>query len=985
MLEVAWSRSLSLSLGNSSQAIATVVASMMMGLCLGSLAASRLLHRRLPNPARAYGAVEIGIGCFAALTPLIFRILPAALDPLYELPLPLFTFLRFLIVFTLLLPASAGMGATLPLATAALSRLPFRTNGRGDAGAASLGGMLYGLNTLGAFAGTLAAGFVLLPSLGLLRTTLLAAAISATVGAAAWSLSRAPLARREAAPAAGARSGERRARWILPLYAASGCLSMIFEITWTRALSPLVGTSVYSFTLILGAILAGIGAGSLLLSRRRLEAVDPARAFAAGELLLALCAFLSTWGLGAFPELLLRALAGTGAGPASILLREFLLFAGIVLPPALLLGGLFPFAARLVQRVDPEAGAEVGKAYAWNTAGGIAGSLAAGFLLVEALGSERLLVLAAAASALVALGAVALAEGRRFRLAAGAIAAGMALLFPFLVPAWDLYRMTSGVTQLVRHAAAGGGGAGLEELRKLASPPGAEVAFHREGRSSTVTVVREKGYVFLRVDGKADASTLPADMLTQVLLGQLPFLFAPADSDACVIGYGSGVTSRAVLTHPVRRLDTLEIERQVIEASPFFETANLRPLSDPRSRLILDDARTALAYRPDRYDVIISEPSNPWMAGVNNLFTSEFYALARRRLKPGGIFCQWVQAYEMSGRSLQVILDTVSRSFPCAHLFASRLGADMLVLASDRPLSLAPGAAALFPDRPEVAEDLARVGIYAFADLALRYTAPLPPPDPGAVLNTDDNSLIQYRAPLDLIRFEEGAGPLRRIPLSIGALLALFYPGRGEAEALPEVARAARRLGAGETVEAIASYLEKKGHGGEAKQVLAMTGSPAPAAEGPGSEGFLAQAEERVLGGDAPGALAALERAEALGLRSAEENSRAGFVYLKVRRFAEAEKRLDAAASDPSSPLLYRSLAGRGAVRYRLGRRAEGLADIAAAKAMNPDDPLAYLLLGWAYREVNEPGLARRELEDGLRKAPGDPRLVRALAGVSSP
>jgi spermidine synthase len=993
VLEVAWSRSLSLSLGNSHQAVATVVASMMAGLCLGSLVAARRLHRPIPNLVRAYGAVEMGIGGFAVLTPLLFALLPLILGPLYALPASLFNLLRFLMVFTLLLPASAGMGATLPLATAALAADRSAATGAARADVGSLGGRLYGLNTLGAFAGTLAGGFLLLPGLGLLGTILAAGATSFAVGITAWSLGGSPAGDRPAAKPASDPANSQApavprapgAGWILPLYAASGAVAMIFEITWTRSLAPLVGSSVYSFTLILGAILAGIGAGSLALSHRRLQGIDPAWGFAAGELLLSFFAFLSTWGLKYFPELLLVTLARFPGSPVAVLSREFALFFVVVLPPALILGALFPFAARLARRLDPEAGAEVGRAYAWNTAGGIAGSLAAGFYLVEALGSERTLVVASAAGAVLALAALRLASGRRSRIVAAAAAAAMALAFPFLSPSWDLYLMTSGVTQMVRKTIREGGGSQTgANLLATVRPPAAEVVFHKEGKSSTVTVVREKGHTFLRVDGKTDASTLPPDMLTQVLLGQVPFFFAATPDDACVIGYGSGVTSHAVLTHPVRHLDNIEIERQVVEASPFFEAVNSRPLNDPRSRLILDDARSALAYRAMSYDVIISEPSNPWIAGVNNLFTREFYQLVRRRLKPGGVFCQWVQIYEMSGDNLRVILDTVASSFPHTHLFASQLGADLLILASEQPLALAPGAASLFPDRPGVAEDLGRIGVRRLEDLALRYTAPLPVPDPGASMNTDDNSFIQYRAPLDLIRLDNSPSPLLSIPAADEALMALFFPGRREEEVFPKLALAAGRLGAKGTVEAIAVMLERKGHPDEAREVR---GAPVVKDLLPGGSGpvdYLALAEEKIRAGDGEGAIGALSKAESLGLQGAEESSRAGYVWLKVRHFADAERRLDAAYGEATGALRYRTLAGRGAARYSLGRKQEGLADLAAAKRLSPDDPLAYLLQGWAYREAGESDLARQELQEGLKKAPGDPRLIHALDGVPS-
>jgi len=977
VLEIAWSRALSLSLGNSYQAVATVVASMMAGLCLGSLTAARFLPR-LGDPARGYARVELGIGFYSLLTPLLFAGLPLLLAPLYSLPAIVFALIRFAIVFLLLMPASAGMGATLPLATAALA--PAQAD---EAGSGSTGGRLYGWNTLGAFTGTLTAGFALLPLLGLFKTTLIGSFAGLCAGALVLSLYRAgtPVPSGPAVPLSP--TPESRADfWVLPLYAASGAVALIYEITWTRVLAPLAGTSVFAFSLILAALLAGIGGGSLLLSGRRLSR-DPARAFAAGQILLSVSAFLSLWGLAYFPELLLGLAQrqNEGTGPGWLLFQEFLLFALIVLPPGMILGGLFPFAARLMERRASQAGSGVGRAYAWNTAGSLAGSLAAGFFLVERFGSEKTLAGACVASAVLgALSALLLPPGRIRAWTMGAGIAAAAVI-PWMVPTWDIYRMTTGITQLLRQAsrAIGRGGPSLNELRHPAS---VEVVFHREGKTSTVTVVKEKGQTFLRVDGKVDASTLAPDMLTQALMGHLPFFFARDPKDVFVLGYGSGVTTGSVLTHPVRSVDTVEIEAEVIAASPLFEAVNRRPLQDPRHHLFVEDARTVLSYGGKDYDIIISEPSNPWMAGVNNLFTREFYALARQHLRGGGVFCQWVQAYEMSNRSVHTILDTLAASFPHAQLFASQLGTDMILLASEEPLRLVPGAAELFPDRQEVASDLARVGVKNLPDLALRYTAPLPAPPPRTLLNTDDNSLIQYRAPFDALRLRfVGDAPRRNTP-SPEAMMNLFFPGRTDAEVFPVLARSAQRIGAKATVESIAEYLEQQGLKAEAQQVRAMASNAIGVGTAATAAYILVLAEERIRLGDGFGAMDALKQAEAKGLEGADQLSRSGYVWLKVRRYAEAEKQLDQAAADSASPVHYRALAGRGAARLHLGRREEGLKDIAAAKSISPQDPLAYLLLGLAYKDVGDPAAARRELQAGLKVAPNDPRLVHALDGL---
>jgi len=980
VLEVAWSRNLSLALGNSHQAVATVVASMMTGLFLGSLTAARAL-RRIRHLPRAYGLVEMGVGAYAALTPFLFKILPLALSPLYALSSPAFLFLRFLLVFLLLLPPSAGMGATLPIVTAALSRR--EKSGPRDSG--SVGGRLYGLNTLGAFVGTLAGGFVLLPTLGLLASTLAGAATSLGVGTIVWLLSDTLLRQGPESPGKPTRSepADRSAGWILPLYAVSGGVAMVYEITWTRTLAPIAGTSVYSFTLILAAILAGIGLGSLVLSTRFAGRIDPARGFAGGQILLAAVAFASTWGLKIFPDLMLGVASRNPSSPGAFLFWQFVLFGLIVLTPGLILGALFPFASRLLGRLERQAGAEVGRVYAWNTAGSILGSLAAGFFLVETLGSEATLALASVASASLGLAGLALAGGKWFRPVAGTIGTVLALSIPFLIPQWDLYRMTSGVTQTLRNLRQMGPGASLSDLIAGASSPDARIVFHREGKTSTVTVIREWNVTWLRVDGKTDASSNPGDMLTQVLLGQLPFFFSRDPLDACVIGYGSGVTSHAVLTHPVRLLDNVEIERQVVEASPFFDGVNFRPLSDPRSRLIVDDARTALAYRPQTYDVIISEPSNPWMAGVNNLFTSEFYALAKHRLKPGGIFCQWVQSYEMSSRSLKAILDTLASSFAHVHLFSPPMASDLILLASDRPLELAPGAAEFFPDRPGAVEDLARIGVRSLPDAAILYIAPIPRPAPGGVLNTDDNSLIQYRAPMEMLR---GMEPDRTFfTLSSADLRRIFFPGLDEKSALVELANAADRRGGLETLEAIVGLLEQKGFQGEGKE---MRDRAAALKKSQDIErqvnGLLLLADARGKARDPEAAITALTQAQELGIRGPDQNSRAGYAFLNVGRYAEAEKYLDRAVSEPSSSVYYQALAARGAARYRLGRREDGTSDILAAKTLDPGEPLAYMLFGLALFDAGQREAAFQELRAGLSVAPEDERLLSTLEYLSS-
>lgn len=970
VMEVAWSRTLSLILGNSHQAVATVVASMMTGLFLGSLLAARRLPeiRHLP---RTYGLLEMGIGVYGALTPMIFALLGLVLGPLYLLPSGLFFILRFLVVFIVLLPPSAGMGATLPIVVAALSQ---SASGKsGDSG--SVGGWLYGLNTLGAFIGTLAGGFLLLPGLGLLQATLCGAGTSLAVGALVWLLSNSLLRQeqREASAPARAKATERMPL-VLPLYAASGFVAMVYEITWTRIMAPVAGSSVYSFTLILAAILAGIGLGSLVLSTRVGRWIPPGRGFVAGQILLGAVAFGSMWGLKQFPHIMLSVAVRYPSDPQAFLLREFLAFGAIVLAPAILLGALFPFASRLLHTLETEAGADVGRVYAWNTAGSLFGSLAAGFILIEMLGSRNTLVLACVASLSLGLAGLVLAPGRFFRPAAGLSAAALALLIPFLIPSWDLYMMTTGVTQLLRNIRNMGQSATVDQILAFAQAPDVHILFHKEGKTSTVTVVREWTDRWLRVDGKTDASTSSTDMLTQTLLGQIPFFFARNPQTVAVIGYGSGVTAHSALTHPVRLVETIEIEQQVIEASIFFEEVNGKPLSDPRHRLIIDDARTALMYRPQTYDIIISEPSNPWLAGVNNLFTTEFYALVKKRLAPGGIFCQWFQSYELSDESLQVLLNTAASSFPHVHLFGSYMGSDMILVASEKPLALAPEAVSLFRDSPEVARDLARVGLHNLADLALLYTSSVRAPASGALLNNDDNSLIQYRAPLELL---QGLEPQRAfIQASEEDLLQLFYPGVEKKVALLAVGNAAYGRKALPTLEYFAGRLQEMGDVDASAQLRGLSETLKNQLKNSAIvQQSLGAAEARISSKDIQGAVAVLAEAQAAGLTTAEEWARAGMIFLSAGKNAEAEHALDQAVSLADPRFQYQSLAARGAARYRLGRFDEGKADIDAAKQLDPSGDVAYLLHALALHDAGDREAAIQELQDGIKVAPEDKRL----------
>lgn len=338
-----------------------------------------------------------------------------------------------------------------------------------------------------------------------------------------------------------------------------------------------------------------------------------------------------------------------------------------------------------------------------------------------------------------------------------------------------------------------------------------QVLFHRQGRVANVSVVRTGTTIALLVNGKTDATVARGpDMTTQVLLGQLPLLFAPRARDVCIVGYGSGCTTESVLTHSVRRALTVEIEPAVVEASTSqFREFVGEPLADPRSRLLIEDAGTYLRSTARRFDVIISEPSNLWIAGMADLFTRDFYRAARSRLREGGVFCQWVQCYQTSPATVNTVFRTFGTVFPHGQVFYVDTAEDLILVASaDRELALDPSALAAAMSPPGVARNLAEVGVLSPADLLRFYRGRIRNYVARAgrgPVNTDDNAYLEHQAPFDLLVGGTSAPLFAWTPSAVSDL-ADELSGRPTAADLLD--RAAERAAAAEN-EAAASGLRR--------------------------------------------------------------------------------------------------------------------------------------------------------------------------------
>lgn len=747
ILEVAWSKQLSYLLGNTLFAVSTVVAAFMAGLCVGSALLSRRT-RPIASPLRVYGLLQLAIGVYGVISIPLFRATEPLLRALHQSTQGTgFLIARFLVVLVVMLGPVMLMGMTLPLLTSCFAGDRERY--------ARVAGVLYGLNTLGAVLGTLCAGFVLLPALGLLRSTWLAGSLDIAVGLVAIVIARGltrsvptQQERRDVAP-----STWNAAQWRLAiLFGLSGAVALLCEVAWFRLLGLTLGPSVDAFTTMLAVYLAGIGIGSAVaapwIERSRREGLFW---LATLEGAFALLTLGGLYFANALPHLQLswsstwmRDLGDGGFALAQLAVAALLLFA-----PCLCLGALFPAAVRALGEVGPGGRADrsIARLYLCNTAGSIAGTLLGGFVLLPEFGTWASLRTAGIASAAIGVTFHLLrTTSPRARLMGAISTIVAAALLGIFAPAWDVVAYNRGLYR----GAFGSSGAGSEH-----ADPG-ELLYFREGLTTPVAVFRTFGGASLYVSGKPDASTGLTDAQTQLLLGHLPVLFCPEPRKVAVIGYGSGMTVGAVLAHPeVRSVDVLEIERAVLDASPYFECINGNPFDDPRSHVIVEDGRTWLGYTKERYDVISSEPSNPWIAGVANLFTVDFYRTVRARLAPRGVFAQWIQNYSISPEVFESMLGALHEVFPHLLVFQPNLG-DFLILASADPIAVPWPEFARRCAEPTVAASLRRVEIDDPLELAFFLSAPEELAAAIAararIRNTDDNAWLEHRMPREMIR-----------------------------------------------------------------------------------------------------------------------------------------------------------------------------------------------------------------------------------------
>jgi spermidine synthase len=738
-----WARDLHLLLGTSADAITVVLSAFMAGLGLGAVLGGRLTAR-VGRPLRTYALLELGIGGWALAFPHLVR----EATPLYVAlgEWPGASVWRAGLAGALLLPPTLAMGATLPL----LSRLV--ADRRGTVG--DRVGQLYAANTAGAVFGTAAAGLFTLPFLGAAAT----AALSAT-GNFVLALGALVLQPRFPPPAVfddleEAEPGSILATpgvvWVAFL---AGLAVLSCEISWSRLVGLILGGSTYAFTAMLLAVLLGVAVGGRIggpLADDALRFGGTAavlRGLAVIEGLVAAWLLLSLFLWPLLPYVfvwMFDAMSGR-ENPVAVFGASFCTAVLVLLVPSTLSGVAFPFAIRAAVGGSEEVAGPVGRVYGANTLGGVLGAALTGFVVLPVFGLQACVAVAASLHLFAAAGALRFGRSGT-RAAVVALAAAGAL---FVRAPWNPMWMSGGMYQYVSrfsdHTMAGIERFALHDQ---------ELLFYDEGRSTVVTVGRNvsTGNLWLANNGKIDAST-SGDLPTQVLASLIGAQHSEKLDRALVIGLASGITAGALTTVPtLRQLEVAELEAAVVEASALFREHNHDLLANPRVTVVANDGRNHLLRAPPgTYDLVVSEPSNPYLSGVANLFTEEFWRLGRSRLVPGGVWAQWLQLYGMGPSELRGLMGTFADVFPEVAVYVTIEGADLVLVGSDRPIVPRPELAARLLAAEPVKLELERIGIRFPLDLVAlhamnRAQALAFAGDARRV--TDDNLLVEYAAPI---------------------------------------------------------------------------------------------------------------------------------------------------------------------------------------------------------------------------------------------
>jgi predicted membrane-bound spermidine synthase len=711
--ESIWTHYLKLFLGHAAYAQALVLAVFMGGMAVGSLLCSKY-SERLGNLLIGYAIIEVIIGiCAVLFHPLYTRFIKTAFTsfiPALSSPMAVAAF-KWSTATVLILPQSILLGMTFPLMTAGLIR-------RFPHAPGSIVAMLYFTNSIGAAVGVLAAGFLFIGWSGLPGTLVIAGIINFLVAAAVWIEDRRahPLQReRLVPPGVAAPAAEAPHRTVYALFLAiallTGLSSFIYEIGWIRMLSLVLGSSTHAFELMLSAFISGIAFGGLWIKRRIDSIDDPRRFLALVQVAMGLLALatLPVYG-GTFNAMswLMGNLPITETGYVLFNIASHGIAMVIMLPAAFCAGMTLPLITTALLR-SGTGERSIGAVYGFNTIGSILGVITAIHLAMPLLGLKGMIMLGAGIDIALGLGIAWWVVPSRSLRAVYSTVGILALVVTAFWVTLDPNKMASGVYR---------GGA-------LWNAGGQQTVFHRDGKTATVSITQESNIMSIRTNGKIDAGIQidgrghSQDEETMVLAGALGIMLHPEASKAAIIGWGSGLTTHTLLTDPrIKSVDTIEIEPEMIRAATFFGPRVRLAYDDPRSHRHIEDAKSYFSFHNKKYDIIISEPSNPWVSGVASLFTQEFYARIRDYLNENGILIQWMQLYDIDLPLVASIMNALAPYFSDYVVYAAS-AVDMLIVACPEGTIRKPDSSFLSVDG--LAAEMRRIGVNGISDIDIRF------------------------------------------------------------------------------------------------------------------------------------------------------------------------------------------------------------------------------------------------------------------------
>ncbi len=683
--ESIWTQYLRLFLGHAAYAQTVVLAMFMGGMAMGSWLVARYAAR-LRDLLWGYLVVEALIGIFGVL---FHRLFIAATDFSFATVIPALPSgatiqaYKWSLAALLVFPQSVLLGMTFPLISIGIiRRWPERTG--------ETLSTLYFTNSLGGAIGVLVSGFVLIRAVGLPGTALTAGLLNVALALGVWLIVR---RRREPSPisqivpstTAASSATNRAARWFVIAAFLTGAASFMYELGWIRMLSLVLGSSTHSFELMLSAFIFGLAFGGLYV-RKRIDLIANPESYLGGIMLtMGMLAALTVPASNLMFDVMawsIRTFTPTDGGYIAFNAVSQSIALLIMMPATFCAGMALPVLTHALMRRGAGETA-IGTIYSVNTLGAIVGVLLTVHLLMPRIGVKGVILVGACIHVVLGLSRL-VPSGLRRPATACAMALSVAVLGIVVVlgqidpmrVATSVYR--SGVARLA---------------------PGVEVTYLRDGKTATVSLIEWRGRVSIATNGKPDASIqmtpgeLTPDEATMILAAAMPLSLHPRAVRIANIGFGSGLTSHTLLTSPhIERLDTIEIEPMMVEAAHQGFGPRVRNVfEDRRSHIVYEDAKTFFAAAREPFDLIVSEPSNPWVSGVATLFSDEFYGEIVRHLRPDGYFTQWLQIYETDMDIVGSIMKALSHHFASYQIYDVE-NADILIVASRSAVLPVPSA-----------------------------------------------------------------------------------------------------------------------------------------------------------------------------------------------------------------------------------------------------------------------------------------------------